>query len=819
MPPAETPPAAGTAPEAAAPTKRRGDRGAPITDAGGVTEKGDEVATRRSVDDTGDGGATLLDGGAAASGDFAVGGPAGGGDPPSGPPPFAVAVASGSGDGKIRLGHFVLGKAVGGGAYGTVFRSRDTRLHRRVAVKVFAPRGDGEGAADGFAGIDPVLHEARAAARLEHPNVARVILADSAEWTAALRAKVAAGRRNGDALLPPAGGEAGYIVSEFVGGGTLARQFRRYHDEEFGDDETPAWATPWGAVRFLLPVAGALAHAHANNVVHRDVKPANVLLRKDGTPVLTDFGIARATAPPADANASTMLLGGPLPGGSGTLSADGRILGTPAYMAPEQAKPWGVVGPPADVYSLGVVLWELLAGERMYRGDAAEVLDRIVSAPAPPLPTKVPKPIRRLVERCLAKIAGDRFADGFALAAAMREVLPPEDSVWTRRRMVAAGVGGLGVVGAGALAGWATREERDPRLRPSVSGWEPGQPPAGPVPAGRRRVRVDTKPRGAAAWLIPLDGGGQPAPAGRIDLPTRTPAEVDVPPGAYLLVAEGAVGGPGGAERPVWHEAVRHVPPVGRKPFNRYPAYGFSLGGDVAAGESQRPVLLRRLSLFADADVAALWPDPLAADSPRWVSMPTRRTTVTVPRLNRDTRSKSYAGGPRLVVPGFEALSGPLPASGAWRDAVPGDLLLTPPGPGPLTPVCPIVAEAIVEALGLRLPDPPEWTRLADEELVETNAAASEWLAGRVEAPPAPPGVTFDDAWRDGRFAWKLVARDAPGDRTVAYTRAMHAAYSARGAGATARGVRSGAPRRDGDAFVRPSQTFNMGGDAAPPPA
>ena len=477
----------------------------------------------------------------------------------------------------MRLGEFALGRPAGGGAFGTVFRARDEKLDRRVAVKVFAPRdapagsgpaGDGPAGAPA-GGVDLVLHEARAAARLSHPHVVRVFRTETADWTAELRAAVAAARDDGGEGLPPAGaGRAGYIVSEYVGGGTLQRQFRRYHAGELAGGSTggrPAWATPHGAVRFLLPVAEALAHAHAAGVVHRDVKPANVLLRRDGSPALADFGIARAAPRPVGLDDTLFAQdvstrgGAGWRDGSGTLSADGRVLGTPSYMAPEQAKPWGTVGPAADVYSLAVVLWELLAGARMYRGESADVLDRIIGEPAPPLPASVPKPVRRLVSRCLSKDAADRPADGFALAAALRAVLPPEAAPWTRRRVLASGVAAAGAlaVPAGLWVG-LSRDETDPRLRPSRSGWTPGPPVEGAAPAaGLRRVEVDTRPRGAAAWLVRLDDRGRPDPGRRYDLPERTPSAVDVPPGAYLLVAEGGAGRPGGPG------AVARSPAVG----------------------------------------------------------------------------------------------------------------------------------------------------------------------------------------------------------------------------------------------------------------
>ena len=778
------------------PTRRPDGTTAPDADAG---------------DDTGGGGETLPATPAAPSagappstgGDFvlnpaaAAGGSAGFGT--GGP---------GAGDGVrgVPVDEYVLSARLGGGAYGTVFRARNRRLERAVALKVFAPRAGGPGE------IDPVLHEARAAARLEHPHAVRVFRIGTAPWTAALRAAVAAGRSDGGARLPPAGaGDAGFIACELVTGGTLARQFREYHAADISGTP-PAWSTPHGAVRFLLPVADALAHAHARGVIHRDVKPANVLLRRDGSPAITDFGIARASRPlpGGGADASTMLATGS-PEGSGTLSAEGRVLGTPAYMAPEQAKPWSAVGPQADVYSLAVVLWELLAGERMYRGEAADVLERIVSEPAPPLPAKVPKAVRRLVKGCLRKNPADRPADGFALAAAMRAALPAEKPLWTRRRVFAAGVGGATVLSAGAFAGWAARErEADPRLRPSASGWEPGPAPAGPAPAaGLRRVEVVTDPPGAAAWLCPLDGDGLPDPARRVDLPRRTPARIDVPPGAYLLTAEHvAARGPGGAEAPVWHEAVRWVPEVGRAPAPKFPAYGFTLGGadksggsggsGAAGGEDRadRPVLLATLRLWADAELSR---GPGGAGG-----VPELRE-ATGGRLSRRREPWYGDASASFLVPPFRATADLLgPGLPRWREArrrfgLPrvGNVVggREAPEEDDLGGMSFWAAEAVAEFYGFRTPADVEWLHLEARGVLTPPHGPREWVRSGVPVPRKGAILAAID-WRvRGALARGM---DAAGEVT-----GLHTVSGVGNVGAWVRGVRSVRPRRTALDFPR----------------
>jgi serine/threonine protein kinase len=194
----------------------------------------------------------------------------------------------------LHHGRYRIEQTLGAGAMGTVLLAQDTVLDRRVAVKVLA---------DNLAGDDAFrqrfLREARLAARLCHPNIVQVFDA----------------------------GEDGrpFLVMEYVDGETVADRLSR--GSGFSDDEVRTLATDLSA---------GLAHAHAMGIVHRDVKPHNVLLGPDGVAKLTDFGIARAREDHG-------------------LTEIGTVLGTPQFMAPEQAA--GVpAGPPADVFGLGAVL-------------------------------------------------------------------------------------------------------------------------------------------------------------------------------------------------------------------------------------------------------------------------------------------------------------------------------------------------------------------------------------------------------------------------------------------------------------------------------
>ncbi|HUZ27999.1 MAG TPA: protein kinase [Solirubrobacteraceae bacterium] len=255
-------------------------------------------------------------------------------------------------------GRYELLDLVGDGAFGRVYRGRDQRLDRIVAVKVIKP----------WWAEDPVWsqtfeHEARLLARLSDPGIVQIFDVGQAE-------------------------EGLYYVTEFVDGESLASRLGR------------GPLAPREACDIAEQLCRALARAHAQRVVHRDIKPANVLLSKGGRVKLGDFGIARL------AEGTT--------GGIG-----GEVVGTPKYMAPEQARGRRTT-PATDVYSVGVVLYEMLAGAPPFAGES--VVDLALSHvqdPAPPLPPQTPRRLVEIVERALAKDAAERFPDGRAMAAAL----------------------------------------------------------------------------------------------------------------------------------------------------------------------------------------------------------------------------------------------------------------------------------------------------------------------------------------------------------------------------------------------------------------
>ena len=260
-------------------------------------------------------------------------------------------------------GRYRLEERIGAGGMGEVWRATDTVLGRTVAVKVvLAALVDEPGFSERF------LIEARAMASLRHPGV------------------VAIHDYRSDAQVT-------YLVMEYVDGEPLSQVLRRLGRLD--------WQS---TMNLVAQAADALAAAHERGIVHRDVKPANLLVRRDGTVVLTDFGIARS------------------PGGAALTSA-GAIMGTPSYLAPEQ-----VLGEPAtprsDIYALGVVAYECLAGRRPFDGENpfAVAMQRL-HQPPPPLGVDTPEPVRRVVGHALATDPRQRWGSATELATAARTAL------------------------------------------------------------------------------------------------------------------------------------------------------------------------------------------------------------------------------------------------------------------------------------------------------------------------------------------------------------------------------------------------------------
>ena len=286
----------------------------------------------------------------------------------------ALAVKSEGGSLRRRqaFGHFELIEQLGAGAFGTVWKAKDTQLDRTVALKI--PRKGQLNAEE----AEKFVREARAAAQLQHPGIVSVY---------------EVGRE----------GETLYIVGKFVEGLSLA------------DWLTAKRPNYQESAELCVKIADALHHAHEHGVIHRDLKPSNVMLDRSGEPHVMDFGLAKREA------------------GEITMTVEGQVLGTPAYMSPEQAKGEGhTANRRSDVYSLGVILFELVAGERPFRGNVRMLLVQ-VAADEPPSPRKfdgrIPRDLATICLKCLEKHPGKRYQTAAEVAAELERFLRGEPIV------------------------------------------------------------------------------------------------------------------------------------------------------------------------------------------------------------------------------------------------------------------------------------------------------------------------------------------------------------------------------------------------------
>src|SRR5438128_7807898 len=279
---------------------------------------------------------------------------------------------------------YTIERELGRGGMATVYLAQDRKHHRQVAIKVLKP----ELAA--ALGPERFLREIDTAARLNHPHI--LPLHDSGEAEGFL-----------------------FYVMPYVEGESLRDRLSREKQLPLGN-----------ALQIAREVADALSYAHSHDVVHRDIKPENILFEA-GHAVVTDFGIARAITA----------------AGGEKLTGTGIAVGTPAYMSPEQAAASARVDERSDIYSLGCVLYEMLAGELPFTGPSAESIVRQHLAAAPPrvsaMRAAVPPAIEEAIVRALAKTPADRFATAAEFADAL--AAPAQRGTGRRTSRLAVGAG------------------------------------------------------------------------------------------------------------------------------------------------------------------------------------------------------------------------------------------------------------------------------------------------------------------------------------------------------------------------------------------